>query len=74
LKDSEERLTMPGKIALIYFQGRDIEEYLGYIHYLQEQNVLNRDLEYLELEELQGVVGLKALRIGVNMETEDLEP
>lgn len=73
LKDSEERLTMPGKIALIYFQGKDIEEYLGYIHYLQEQKVLNMDLEYLELEELQGVVGLKALRIGVNMETEDFE-
>jgi len=73
IKDSEERLTQPGKIALVYFQQRDIEEYLGYIRYLQQQKVLLEDLEYLELEELQGVAGLKALRIGVNMETEDIE-
>ena len=73
LKGTEERLTQPAKIALVYFQQRDIEEYLGYIRYLQGQNILNDDLEYLELEELQGVAGLKALRIGVNMETEDIE-
>lgn len=73
LKDSGQRLTQPGKIALVYFQQPDIEEYLGYIRYLQQQNVLNDDLEFLELEELQGVAGLKALRIGVNMTTEDME-
>lgn len=73
IKDSEERLTQPDKIALVYFQPRDIEEYLGYIRYLQQQNVLKGDLEYLELEELQGVAGLKALRIGVNMETADMD-
>lgn len=73
IKDSEERLTQPGKIALVYFQPRDVEEYSGYIRYLQQQNVLNDDLEYLELEELQGVAGLKALRIGVNMETADID-
>lgn len=73
VKDSDERLTQPGKIALIYFQQKDIEEYLSFINYLQQQKVLNEDLEYMELEELQGVAGLKAIRIGVNMETEDIE-
>lgn len=73
LKDTDQRLTQPDKIALVYFQQKDIEEYLGYIRYLQGQKVLNDDLEYLELEELQGVAGLKALRIGVNMETADME-
>jgi hypothetical protein len=33
---------------------------------LQLQGYLLDDLEYLELEELQGVSGLKALRVGVN--------
>lgn len=73
IRDTEERLTQPDKIALVYFQQRDIDDYLGYIRYLQQQNILNDDLEFLELEELQGVAGLKALRIGVNMETEDME-
>lgn len=73
IKDTDERLTQPEKIALVYFQPRDIEEYLGYIRYLQQQHVLNDDLEFLELEELQGVAGLKALRIGVNMDTADMD-
>lgn len=62
-----ERLTQPGKIAVIYFNDKERAEYAGYIKYLQEKDVLDGDLEELELEELQGVSGLKAFRIGVKM-------
>jgi hypothetical protein len=65
IKDTAERLTQPGKIAIVYFNSAEAKEYLGYIKKLQSQRLLNDDLEYLELEELQGVEGLKALRIGV---------
>ena len=65
LKDSTERLTQPGKIALVYFNKQEAEEYISYINFLQEQNILENDLEYLDLEELQGVSGLKALRVGI---------
>lgn len=68
IRNSEERLTQPDKIALVYFQQKDIEDYLSYIDYLQSQDILNHDLEFLELEDLQGISGLKALRVGVNME------
>ena len=68
VKITGERLTQPGKIALVYFNSKSAEEYVNYIKYLQEKNTLKNDLEYLELEELQGVAGLKALRIGVNLE------
>jgi len=67
IKDSGERLTQPGKIVMVYFHNKSAEEYVDYIRYLQEQNTLLDDLEYLDLEELQGVNGLKALRIGVNL-------
>ncbi|MEX6689399.1 GAF domain-containing protein [Danxiaibacter flavus] len=67
IKNTEERLTQPGKIAMVYYNQKDAEEYVQYIKYLQEQNMLLNDLEYLELQELQGVSGLKALRVGVNM-------
>lgn len=63
-----ERLTQPGKIAMVYFNQPEAAEYQEYIKYLQEQNILTDDLEFLELEELQGVTGLKALRVGVNYE------
>ncbi|KAA0989204.1 GAF domain-containing protein [Dyadobacter aurulentus] len=70
VKGTGERLTQPGKIALVYFNSKSAEEYVGYIRYLQEKNTLNNDLEFFDLEELQGVTGLKALRIGVNLDSE----
>jgi len=66
LKHSTERLTQPDKIAIVYYNTREAEEYEEYIQYLQDKGILNKDLEYLDLEELQGVSGLKALRVGVN--------
>ncbi|PZR22531.1 MAG: GAF domain-containing protein [Citrobacter freundii] len=67
IKDTRERLTQPNKIALVYFNQKEADEYISYIRYLQGEKLLNNDLEYLELEELQGVSGLKALRVGVNL-------
>ncbi len=68
IKGTKERLTQPGKIALVYFSQKEADEYISYIQYLQEQNVLDNDLEELEVDELQGVAGLKALRVGVRLD------
>jgi hypothetical protein len=68
VKDTKERLTMPNKIALAYFSQKEADEYIGYIQYLQKKGVLLNDLETLELEPLQGVFGLKALRVGIAIE------
>jgi len=66
IKKTEERLTQPDKIALVYFNDSDVEDFLNYISVLQKDKVLKDDLERVELEELQGVTGLKALRVSVN--------
>ena len=68
IHQSKERLTQPGKIAMVYFNYNDADEYIKYIQFMQEQGILLNDLERLELEPLQGVSGLKALRVGVNMD------
>jgi hypothetical protein len=68
LLDGSERLTQPGKIALVYFTEPEAEEQITYIKQLQAQNMLLPEIEYLDLEELQGVVGLRALRVSVNFE------
>jgi hypothetical protein len=67
ISESTERLTQPGKIAIVYFNPAEAQEYLGYIHRLQDQNLLTRLIEYIDVEELQGVEGLKALRVEVAM-------
>ena len=67
VKGTTERLTQPNKIAIVYFTQQEANEYRGYINYLQQQDFLNNDIEDLELEEMQGVNGLRALRIGVNI-------
>ncbi|CAL1520508.1 hypothetical protein [Chitinophaga sp. MM2321] len=63
-----ERLTQPGTIAMVYSYPREMEEFKKYISFLQSKNVLLPDVEMLDLEELQGVSGLKALRVTVNLE------
>ncbi|MFN0728855.1 GAF domain-containing protein [Polaribacter gochangensis] len=64
IKNTTERITVPGKIAIVYSQDSDAKEYLKYIHFLQSKKYLGK-LEKLEIEDLQGVSGLKALRVEV---------
>ncbi|GIV59595.1 MAG: hypothetical protein KatS3mg043_0684 [Rhodothermaceae bacterium] len=65
IRGRDERLTQPGKIAIVYSQPREAEEYLRYIEYLQASGYLKDPVEHLELEDLQGVYGLHALRVTV---------
>jgi hypothetical protein len=68
IKETNERLTQPGKIAIVYTQPKDAEEYAEYIEFLQNQKLLKPGIEHHDLEELQGVVGLKGLRVDVQYE------
>ncbi len=70
IKDTSERITQPGKIAIIYTQAKDAAEYTEYIEFLQGQGLLKPGIEKHDLEDLQGVSGLKALRVDVNFEDE----
>ena len=72
IKGTDERLTVPGKISIVYSQEKDALEYVKYINYLQSKNLLGK-IEFLDLEDLQGVSGLKALRVEV-IYNEDFNP
>jgi len=65
IKGTEERITQSGKIAIIYSQKEDEKEYLKYISFLQHKKVLDDDVEIVSIEDLQGVTGLKAIRVSV---------
>ena len=63
--ETNERLTQPGKIAIVYSQDREAREYMNYLRYLQSINYIGPNLESLTPKDLQGVTGLKALRVDV---------
>ncbi|MFD2035396.1 hypothetical protein ACFSKL_11370 [Belliella marina] len=65
VKNTSQRLTQPGKIVLVYIHETTRVIYMNYISKLQKEGVLNDEVEVLELQKLQGVSGLKALRVGV---------
>jgi hypothetical protein len=67
IKSTGERLTQPGKISLVYFNDAEAEDYIEHIKELQKEKQLKKDLQFVELEELQGVTGLKALQVSINI-------
>lgn len=66
IKNSKERLTTPGKITIVYFNKEDETEYLKHIKKLQDKGYLTNEIEFLEVDNLQGVIGLLALRVSLN--------
>ena len=66
IKGRTERVVAPGKIAIIYSQDTEAEEYKQYINFLKTKNYITGEVENLEISDMQGVQGLKALRITVN--------
>jgi hypothetical protein len=65
IKGTTDRITQNGKMSIIYSQKQDEEEYLNYIRFLQSKNYLGSEIEILELEDLQAVSGLKAIRVNI---------
>ncbi|HET6544876.1 MAG TPA: GAF domain-containing protein [Chryseolinea sp.] len=65
IKNTGERLTQPGKIAVVYNQSKVEEEYKRYFRYLLGKKLVTGKLEVVELEELPGATGLKALRMQI---------
>ncbi|NNC51264.1 MAG: GAF domain-containing protein [Flaviramulus sp.] len=63
IKGTEERITTKGKMSIIYSQKEDEKEYLKYIHFMQSKKMFADDIEILKLQDLQGVTGLKAIRV-----------
>ena len=63
IKATGERLTQPDTIAIVYSHPSDSEAFKTYISILQQEGILQSAIEEIELEELQGVTGLHALRV-----------
>jgi hypothetical protein len=65
VEGTSERLTLAGKIAVVYLQEKDRQEYFEYFDYLRYEGLITGEVEDLKLGKLQGVQGLRALRVTV---------
>lgn len=74
VKDSDQRLTEPGKMVIVYSQKRDEREYLRYIKFLKSKGYFTGKVEIVELQGVQGVSGLKAIRADILYHTDEQEP
>ena len=64
---TNERITAPGKIAIIYSSEQDAITYTRYLKFLTTKGyVKENSMEMLEVENLQGITGLKAIRVAVD--------
>lgn len=67
IEGSGSRLTRSGHVAIVYLQEKDRQEYLEYADYLLYEGYISEPPEELALAPLQGVKGLKALRLKVKL-------
>ncbi len=65
IEGTGERLTQSGKVAIVYLQEKDRQEYMEYADYLAEEGLIEPEVEDLKIDKLQGVQGLRALRLTV---------
>lgn len=65
IKGTTERITSIGKLTIVYTNREEEHEYLTYVKFLQKKNMLSDEVEMLEVEDLQGVSGLKAIRVKI---------
>lgn len=70
VKNSAERVVQPQKIAVVFVNPLDVDEYLKYIKFLQENDLLLSEIEHFEVEDLQSVSGLKGIRVAVNLKAD----
>lgn len=65
IKDTDERITAAGKITIVYSSDVEEQEYIRYIEVLQAEQLLEDTIENFEVEDLQGVSGMRALRVKI---------
>lgn len=66
VKNSAERLSQPGRLTVVYMDAETEQEYLQYLQILQQRKLISKTIEFVEVEDLQGVTGLKAMRFRPN--------
>jgi len=71
IKRTKERLTQTKKIAIVYLSDEILEDLNLSIQAIYDMGIIESTVEHLKLEDVQGIVGLKAIRLTVNLNYRD---
>jgi len=69
IKGSGERLTQPGKLAVVFSQPDEARDVERHIDFLRGEGFLAGETERVGLDNLPGVQGLEALRVAVDLDS-----
>jgi hypothetical protein len=69
IKGSGERLTQPGKVAIVFSQPEEARDVERHIDFLRDEGFLTGDIERVALGDLPGVQGLEAFRVAVDLDS-----
>lgn len=64
-EQTQARITQPGMLTLVYSTNDELEEYQQYLHYLTREGLIDDAIDRGTVEPLQGVTGLKFVRVRV---------
>lgn len=67
IKGTDERISKVSHIAIVYSQDQEANEYREYINYLKKLDLVTGETQDYILDDLQGIHGLRALRVKVNI-------
>ena len=71
IKRTKERLTQVNKIAIVYLSDEILEDLMLSIQAIYDMGIIEHTIEHLKLEDVQGIAGLKAIRLSVNLNYQD---
>ena len=66
VKNTNERLVQPHKLTIVYLNENDKSDYLNYIQFLQYKGYFFNEIEFVEVENLQDITNLQAIRLTIN--------
>ncbi|NNF32829.1 MAG: GAF domain-containing protein, partial [Saprospiraceae bacterium] len=66
IQKTKERLTQPGKLAIVFAHPDERLEYIGYLKYMESLGYIKPGIEVHDLAPVQGINGLRALRVSIN--------
>lgn len=71
VKRTKERLTQVNKIAIVYLSDEVLEDLNLSIQAIYDMGIIEHTIEHLKLEDVQGIAGLKAIRLTINLNYRD---